>query len=585
MNLETTGTTGQPTTPSWKRLDIETVATLVATGVVGLLLFLCAVYAGPLWRDETNTINVALMPLKELWSNLPFESFPPLWLLVVRGWSLLGMAGSDGGIRLLSFFVGLSFLGSIWLCARWIGCRAPTLIIALLATIPAFLFTMSSNRAYGLAMCLLVLTFGTIWRLLERPTRSRLLAAGAASLLFVHCVYYDAIFLCGILSGAAAVSVRRRHWMTLLQLLGIGAAGGATMLIYLPVIRTGSVYAPLMQTPFSFSRLWAKLADAVSQTGSALPEGAGGSTLWVWIALTAMAAFLGITLQFRFQSVPESATEGIPRRTDLALFSILSLLFGTVAYTGFLFILQFPTHAWYYMVLFTLCALCLEAMLAAGLRALNPWGTLRISLLVLLGAFGFRSTWQEAHTRRSNVDIIAAILNEKAREGDLIVVQFAFEAITFDRYYHGKASWASIPPIESHKVHRSDLIWQKMTQGPTMQPVLAQAETALKNGGSVWVVGHIDLVHSGNLPASPAQPTAPSLRCLSQYAHYWGAQLSAWLLDHAIETHTLTTTLNQPINLFEDLPLLHFSGYKPETLPGRSEAPGKATRPDQAAAW
>src|SRR5689334_1640422 len=81
---------------------LEPVATLVATGFGATLLILMAFNAGPLWRDEVNSINVAQMPsLKELWSNLKFESFPALWLLVLRGWSSLGLAENDLSIRLL----------------------------------------------------------------------------------------------------------------------------------------------------------------------------------------------------------------------------------------------------------------------------------------------------------------------------------------------------------------------------------------------------------------------------------------------------------------------------------------------------
>src|SRR5260370_14592229 len=103
----------QPESSSRKpKLELETVVAMVATGWVATLLILTMLNAGPLWRDETNTINVAQMPsLKEMWSNMSFESFPALWLLLLRGWSLLGMADSDAGIRVLVLFVGLFFLG------------------------------------------------------------------------------------------------------------------------------------------------------------------------------------------------------------------------------------------------------------------------------------------------------------------------------------------------------------------------------------------------------------------------------------------------------------------------------------------
>ena len=68
------------------------------------------------------------------------------------------------GIRILGLGIGLFFLTSLWLCQRWIGGRAPILSVALLGGLPAFLFVVGANRAYGLAGCLLVLSFGKIWR-------------------------------------------------------------------------------------------------------------------------------------------------------------------------------------------------------------------------------------------------------------------------------------------------------------------------------------------------------------------------------------------------------------------------------------
>ena len=67
------------------KLGIETSAALIGTAFSALLV-LTAMNAGPLWRDETNTFNLARMPsFRDIWNNLRFESFPLLWPLVVRG--------------------------------------------------------------------------------------------------------------------------------------------------------------------------------------------------------------------------------------------------------------------------------------------------------------------------------------------------------------------------------------------------------------------------------------------------------------------------------------------------------------------
>src|SRR6476469_9297305 len=151
---------------------METSAALIGTAFSAMLLVLTAMNAGPLWRDETNTFNLAHMPsLQDMWHNLQFESFPLLWPLLLRGWGIVGF-NNDISIRILGVAVGLLFLASLWLCQRWIGGRAPILSIALLGSLPALIFIVGANRAYGLAGCLLVVSFGSIWLVLESPTRS-----------------------------------------------------------------------------------------------------------------------------------------------------------------------------------------------------------------------------------------------------------------------------------------------------------------------------------------------------------------------------------------------------------------------------
>ncbi len=183
-----------------------------------MLLVLTAMNAGPLWRDEATTFNLAHMPsLGDLCHNLHFDSYPLLWPLLVRGCGMLGLTHSDMGIRILGLAIGLFFLTSLWLCQRWFGGRAPTLSIALLGGLPALIFVVGANRAYGLAGCLLVLSFGKIWRVLESPSKSRILSAGFICLLFVQCIYYDVIFLGAMLAAGALIAIRRQRWKTALD--------------------------------------------------------------------------------------------------------------------------------------------------------------------------------------------------------------------------------------------------------------------------------------------------------------------------------------------------------------------------------
>jgi hypothetical protein len=512
-NLETASPPRPP------KLGPETAVALAGTAFSAILLTLAAMYVGPLWRDEVNTINLAQMPsLREFWDNLPYESFPPLWPLLLRGYDLLGLAGGDAGIRVLGLYVGLCFLASLWLCARWIGSRAPILSVALLGSLPAFVFIVGANRAYGLASCLLVLSFGLIWRMVEFPSRSRVLLAGLACLLFAQCVYYDVVFLCAMLAGAAAVVIRRRQWKSLGALVGIGAVAGASLAIYLPIIHRGSAYVPMNQEPtFNFAILWYKLASALTTRSSAQSPNFDGPEVWLWVLVLSGGLVLALLMQrtrerpAQNQEPDVAATGGI--RADLALFCGVSLLFGVAGYMAFLLKLQYITQAWYYVEMLCLCAISLDGLLGANWPALRPWGLLRIGFMVVMMTWGARSAWEEAHTRRSNVDLIAAALSQKAAAGDLIVVQSAWEGITFDRYYHGQAHWVTVPPIDSHKVHRTDLVVEEMNQRDAMGPVLREITDTLRGGNSVWTVGRM-------LDIRPEHLVSPSSLAVKHWGPY-----------------------------------------------------------------
>ena len=528
-----------------------------------MLLILTARYAGPLWRDETNALNVALMPsLKELWNNMPFESFPPLWPLLLRGCGFLGLAGNDASIRVLGLYVGLFFLVSLWLCSRWMGGRAPILSVALLGSLPAFIFIVGANRAYGLASCLLVLSFGIIWRMVEFPSRSRVLLSGFTCILFAHCVYYDVIFLCAILFGAATVAIRRREWKTLGALVGIGAVSGASMAIYLPIIHRGSACVQITQYPFfNFSTPWQKLGEALTARSSAQPAGPNGPEVWLWIVLLLGGSVAALVMQRarERQAQNQEAAAAITARVraDLALFCVVSVLFGVLGYLAFLLNLQYLTQKWYYIEILSLCAISLDGLLGTNWPALRPWGLLRIGFMVVMMTWGAGSAWEEAHTRRSNVDLIADVLSQKASERDLIVVQSAWEGIAFDRYYHGRAHWVTVPPIDSHKVHRTDLALEKMNRQDAMAPMLCEITDTLRGSNSVWLVGNMSPMRLKPLP-----PPDPSDKWWGWHINYWSAQVAVHLHGHALREQILEIPVDGPVNQLENLPVRRFSGYK-----------------------
>jgi hypothetical protein len=545
-------------------VEAEVVAALAGTVFAGILLVLTASFAGPLWRDEINSINMAQMPsLHEMWLNMTFESFPPLWLLLLRVCGWVGLAGSDASIRVLGLYVGLFFLISLWLSARWLGSRAPIMSVALLGGLPAFIFIVGANRAYGLASGLLVLSFGLIWRVVEAPSRARIFWAGLASFLFAHCVYYDVIFLCAMLGGGAVVVIRRRQWKTLVALVVIGFISSVSLAIYAPVVLRGSTYGSTIPLPnFSAAILWERFGDAVTARSSA-DLGQNGPEVWLWIGLvlagTAAALAIQRTRAGQTSSLGPAAGAGSPARADRAVFCAVSMLIGVVGLFAFLYRIHYLTQAWYYVELLCLCTIALDGLWGANWPALRPWGWLRIGFLVLMMCWCARPAWKEAHTRRTTMDLIATTLDKGASEQDLIVVQTCWEAISFDRYYHGRTPWMSVPPIDSHKVHRSDLVYAMMNQPDAMVSVLTGVTNTLRSGHSVWLVGNMI-----GLPPDPP-PTNQAVKWAGTYYIYWNEQLSSVLLQRARQEQVVEMPVDMPICCLENLPLVRFSGYKSGT--------------------
>ncbi len=522
-------------------------------------------FAGPLWRDEVNTINLAEMPsLGDIWNILPYESFPPLWPLILRAFYIMGLAGSDGSIRLIGLFVGIFFLISLWLCSRWIGGRAPTLSIALLGCLPAFIFIIGGYRAYGLASCLLVLSFGLIWRMIESFSKTRFFWAGVVCVLFAQCVYYDVVFLMAMLFAGALVVVRRRQWQALGALIGIGAVAGGSMAMYLGVVHRGSVYVPMNQeSNFHVYYLWYKLADAMAARSSGQPPGFNVLAIWLWLALLLGGVILAILMQWksvpRTDAEPASAPDTAKIRADLALFCSISMLAGVAGFLAFLINLRYITQPWYYVEMLCLCAISFDGLLGANWPSFRPWGLMRIGFMAAVMAWFAKSGWAEAHTQRSNIDLDAFALGKNAQAGDLIIVQTSWQGITFDRYYSGSVRWVTVPPMASHKVHRNDLALALMKEPEDpMAPVLRDIADTLRAGKNVWMVGEPVPLRSDQLAPFSSLPAGQWV----PHIIYWSTETIMFLRDHSLQQQLLDIPMDEPVNLLEDSPLLKFSGYK-----------------------
>ena len=324
------------------------------------------------------------------------------------------------------------------------------------------------------------------------------------------------IFLGAMLAAGALVGIRRQQWKMLWTMAGIGLVAGASLFIYLPIIHRDSEYLPLVRSPsFNATNLWDGLGDALAARSSANPVGASGPQIWIWIGLLLAGIIVAVILQrtrARQTPKPEVASSSANReRSDRALFCVTSMVLGIIGYFGFLLKLRFFMQPWYYVDILILCAIALDGHLNCELAGAPSVGIDAHCFLVEMMLLNAGPAWAEAHTRRSNLDLAAAFLSQNASPSDLIVVQDAWEGITFNRYYRGQAQWLSVPPIDSHEVHRNDLVMAKMNQPEAMTPVLHAITNTLASGHNVWLVGSIPIARWKDAPPGLNSAAAPAL--------------------------------------------------------------------------
>jgi len=462
----------QAPSPVWLART-EGALALAATVVALVLHVRLFLSAGPLWRDEINTVVVATQPtLAGVWDRLESESFPLLPFALLRLWYALGLGGTDAGLRGFGLLVGLAAVAALWLSRRREGLPPPLLALALFAVNPVVVRWGDSIRGYGLGELAILLTFTAVFEALQRPRLAAVGLAAIAATAAVQSVYQNSVLVFAIGAAGALVSLGRGHRRRAVLALGIGAVAALSLLPYLAVMGRAREYRLVSVEGATPGHLASVFWHAL---GAEMGLGGPGQVLAVaWVgalacALVAVAA--------------RRPPSGWPRA--LAIYGLLVLLIAIPAQFAFLLYLGFPTVPWYWLSLVALMAVCLEAMLQSGSPAF------RISRLVLAGAL-LASVSPRAFAylglRQTNMDLATAALAGAPRD-DFVVVSPWFLAVSFNRYYKGAAPWSTIPPLADTSVHRTDLLARQLQAEDPIGPLVARVESTLQGGHRVYWVG------------------------------------------------------------------------------------------------
>lgn len=528
-------------------------AITVTASIIGIHIAR-AFSAGPLWRDETNTINLATLgSIQEIWSELDNDSFPLLWFSLVRGLHALGL-NADLGLRAAGLIVGCAIIATAWLLCRKIANSIPWIFLIFIGLSSATITAGDSMRAYGFGIWMILLTVGAIWKAATRDEAKWKWLALLACIVSVHSVYYNAFLVFAICMGGMSICAAQKNWKCARWILAIGILSAISLLPYVPVFQRNVDWSALIRYPelwqgSGLQWFWIKFSETFQSTGT--------WTAWLWVVMAGGSIAFGI-YRIRLHYEPNSADTGDQR---LIVYGWISLIVGVLAYYAFLRTIQYYTQPWYYITLIAFGSMMMDIIFATIRSERIRW--LRLAGFLSLTGLFLAPCLRASLVRASNIDGVATYLRLHERPGDFIVVNPWYYGISFARYYPGDNQWTSVPPIGDFRFHRYDRMRDQMMAANPLPEVLAGMERALRENHRVWIVGTISMPPPGKPPLQlkPA-PHSPYGWKDGPYLESWSQQIGEFIQQSAISGEVIDLSSGHPISPYENLGLIKIEGWR-----------------------
>lgn len=517
----------------------EWTVSLVLSATVLVLLVVRATHAGPLWRDECGSVATATLPsFSELLRYFQFESFPLPFDLTLRGY--IAVAGnSDSSLRVFGALVGISLLSVGWWSARRLRAGAPLVLVTLAALNPTFLIWGTTVRGYGIGSVMIVFAFAATANFLAHRTKQNAIVMALAFVAAVQTLVSNTVLVFAICLGAIVVCLLRSDRKAAVVIAG---AMGVAALSFMPYVATyfRMGWHIMLQTDVSFTALWQTLRDSLGASNPA--------TAIAWLALTLIGAVRWIMRLTKW------------KLSSLQTFAMVTVLLSLIGSCVFFELLRYPPNQWYFLP--AICLLASAIDLASSSFAASA--AIRIGrLLVCLIAVAATcwSNWPTLIERQSNIELIANYLNSQAKARDLIVVNPWFYGVSFNRYYRGGAPWLTVPILSDRRMHRYDLMQERMSADDPLNDLRAMIESTLRNAGRIYLVGSADWLGAGEraVVLPPAPRTEYGWSDLP-YSITWSQQIAEFLQAH-VQTGAKLPQLPEHINPVEDVPLWEVEGW------------------------
>ena len=509
-------------------------------------------HAGPLWRDEVNSVNLAHLPsLYEVYANSHLDSFPTAWVLLLYSWVASGLGESDASLRVLGLLVGLATVATWWWTARRLGLRAPVVTLLLLGMNPTWVTYGTQVRGYGLGVLGLSWALGAMFSFVQRPSLASGLIAQAAAILAVQSYFGNCFLIAALCAGGAAVALQRRAIRLAGAVVGIGAVAAVSMSVNLFSVVYASRLASIEQGTFPLAWyaevFWNALGPDVPLLRAA----------WTIAAIGAVGGVVLTLAAARPDAAPADAGDDRARALYVAVAAVTGLA-GYAAYVGFISV---RTQVWYYLSLMSVVAFACDVGTDLLAKRFARGTALRAAVAALCACVVAGGVVPQVRVRMTDVDTIAATLAREAKPDDLVVVFPWYCGITFARYYRGAAPWITMPDFESHEYHEHAQVAEKMKRREAaVTTELARVEQTLRAGHRVWIAGPLVAPEPGQPPRPLPGPDEPQRA--AYYLENWEQQLGALLRTHARDVWNVPLPDLGPTNRWETLPLIVAEGWR-----------------------
>jgi mannosyltransferase len=389
----------------------------LAVIVAGVVLRFWAPTA--LWLDETLSVNIAKLPLRQIPGALSHDGAPPLYYLLLHFW--MGIFGQgDFEVRALSGVISVGSLPVFWIAGRRLGGRSVAWVTFFLAlTSPFAINYATTTRMYSLMILLSLLAFLAVARALENPTRGRLVAVGLATagLLYTH---YWGLYLIIAAGGWLVWRVHRTGQGR--SVLRAMVAGSLLWVPWFPVFAFQTLHTG---TPWTTAASAGDLLGIFADYSGSGPWGVllMFATFFLFIVGTfgrTAAPGTIVTIEGsdgRTRQVPAGPAVVIELKPRPGMGPLVAIAVGTLVLAV---ALGMAANA-AFVARYTAVVLPLFLLVTATGMAVIPGRRFRTGCIAVLCLAGILTGHSENAQARTQAVQVAAVLNAQAQPGDLVV--------------------------------------------------------------------------------------------------------------------------------------------------------------------